>query len=217
LILSLCLVALQGARASETPPLQFVTEYVRGFAAVEHIRLAEEREMQAPHQSMLATCIESGNRYRAELTQQIAHMRGMTVRPPSQALPAHLVELYGQKLALYDEIVTACTSLGSGADANVSSLEVMGAVLRYDAKVDAIDRSLFQTSTQVFYTLLSSTPGIPDKARRLTIALAEKQTLMRQIQLGFGAELEDEQQTYLVNAATVIRDYLRAHKAADET
>ena len=135
----ICLVALQGARASETPPLQFVSEYVRGFAAVEHIRVAEEREMQAPHQSMLATCIESGNRYRAELTQQIAHMRGMTVRPPSQALPAHLVELNGKKLALYDEIVTACTSLGSGAGANVSSLEVMGAVLRYNAKVDAIE------------------------------------------------------------------------------
>jgi hypothetical protein len=194
-----------------------VTEYVRGFAAVEHIRLAEEQEMQAPHQSMLATCIESGNRFRAEITQQIAHMRGMTVRPPSQALPAHLVELYGKKLALYDEIVTACTSLGSGANANVSSLEVMGAVLRYNAKVDAIDQSLFQTSTQVFYTLLSSAPGIPDKARRLTIALAEKQALLRQIQLGFGAELEDEQQTYLVNAARVIRNDLRAHKAADET
>ena len=71
----ICLFALQGARASETPPLQFVSEYVRGFAAVEHIRVAEEREMQAPHQSMLATCIESGNRYRAELTQQIARMR----------------------------------------------------------------------------------------------------------------------------------------------
>lgn len=212
----ICLFAFPVARALETSQLQFVTEYLRDFAAIEHIRLAEERELQAPRQSMLSTCVESGNQYRTEITQQMARMRGMSVLPPSQTLPARLVELYGQKLALYGEIVEACTSLETGSNANVSSLEVMSVISRYSAKVEAIDRSLFQTSTQAFYTLLSAAPGIPDKARRLGIAMAEKQGLLRQIQLGFGAELEDEQQTYLVNAATVIRDDLRSHKAADE-
>jgi hypothetical protein len=140
----------------------------------------------------------------------------MSMRPPSQALPGRLVELYGRKLGLYTEVVKACTALERGANTNVSSLEVMSAISQYSAKVDAIDRSLFETSTQAFSTLLSTTPRPHDKPRRLCITMAEKQSLLRQIQLQFGAELDEEQQTYLVNAATVIRDALRSHEAADE-
>jgi hypothetical protein len=212
-----CALCFPDAHAQDTPPLQFVTEYLREFSAIEHIRLAEERELQAPHQSMLATCVESGNRYRLEITQQIAHMRGMRVSPPSQALPGRLVELYGHKLALYNEVVSKCTALKGGVNANVSSLEVMAAVSQYNAKVDAIDHSLFETSTQAFSTLLDRTPGGSGSAqRRLGITLAEKQGLLRQLRLEFGSELDDDQQTYLVNAASVVRDALRAHKASDE-
>ncbi len=211
-----CLFAVPPARALETPPLQFVTEYLREFSAIEHIRLAEERELQTPHQSMLATCVESGNRYRLEITQQMARMRGMNMPPPSQALPGRLVELYGRKLEVYTEVVSACTALSAGANTNVSSLEVMSAIAQYSAKVDAIDRSLFETSTQAFSTLLGTTPGPRDRSRRLRITKAEKQRLLRQIQSEFGAELDDDQQTYLVNAATVIRDALRSHEPADE-
>ena len=216
LIVVACVSALPAARAQETPPLQFVAEYLREFSAIEHIRLAEERELQAPHQSMLATCIDSGNRYRLEITQQMARMRSMRVPPPSQALPGRLVELYGHKLSLYNEVVGECTALKGGANANVSSLEVMAAVSRYNAKVDAIDHSLFATSTQAFSTLLNTAPGSRNTPRRLGITLAEKQDLLRQLQVEFGTELDDDQQTYLVNAATVIRDAVRAHKAADE-
>ena len=216
LIVGAYVSAFPAARAQETPPLQFVAEYLREFSAIEHIRLAEERELQAPHQSMLATCIDSGNRYRQEITQQMTRMRGMRVPPPSQALPARLVELYGHKLSLYNEVVSECTALKEGANANVSSLEVMVAVSRYNAKVDAIDHLLFATSTQAFSTLLNATSGSRNTPRRLAITLAEKQGLLRHLQLEFGAELDDDQQTYLVNAASVIRDAVRAHKASDE-
>jgi hypothetical protein len=211
-----CVSGFPAARAQEISPLQFVAEYLREFGAIEHIRLAEERELRAPHQSMIATCIDSGNRYRLEITQQMTRMRGMRAPPPSQALPGRLVELYGRKLSLYNEVVSECTALKEGANANVSSLEVMSAVSRYNAKVDAIDHSLFATSTQAFSTLLNTTPGSRNTPRRLGITLAEKQGLLRQLQLEFGAELDDDQQTYLVNAATVIRDAVRAHKASDE-
>ena len=211
-----CVAALPAAPAQETPALQFVAEYLREFSAIEHIRLAEERELEAPHQSMLVTCIESGNRYRKEIAQQMDRMRGIRVPPPSQALPGRLVELYGHKLVLYSEVVSECTALKGGANANVSSLEVMAAVSRYNAKVDAIDHSLFATSTQAFSTLLNTASASSNTPRRLSITLAEKRGLLRQLQLEFGAELDDDQQTYLVNAASVIRDALRAHKASDE-
>jgi hypothetical protein len=216
LLAVVCLFAALPARALETPPVQFVSEYLREFSAIEHIRLAEELELQAPHQSMLSTCVESGNRYRLEITRQIARMRGMSVPPPSQALPGRLVGLYDRKLGVYTEVIRACTALVAGANTNVSPLEVMSAISQYNAKVDAIDKSLFETSTEAFATLLGTTLGPHHSSRRLRITIAEKQSLLRQIQSEFGAELDDDQQTYLVNAATVIRDALRSHQAADE-
>ena len=211
-----CLFAALPARALETPPVQFVSEYLREFSAIEHIRLAEELELQAPHQSVLTTCVESGNRYRLEITQQMTRMRGMSVSPPSQALPGRLVGLYDRKLGVYTEVIRVCTALVAGANTNVSTLEVMSAISQYNARVDAIDKSLFETSTEAFATLLDTTLGPHNRSRRLRITIAEKQSLLRQIQSEFGAELDDDQQTYLVNAATVIRDALRSHQAADE-
>jgi hypothetical protein len=63
---------------------------------------------------------------------------------------------------------------------------------------------------------LNKEQGSHEFPRRLAIRIAEKQDLLRQIDRDFGAELQDDQQTYLVNAATVIRNALRKHKASDE-
>ena len=212
----LCLLATSAAPAAETPALQFVTEYIKDFGAIEHIRLVQERELRASQQPTLATCIQSGNQYRSEIARQVARMRRIAGPPSWRDLPARLAGLYDRKLALYTEIIRVCTALGTGGHANISSLEVMTTVSQYDAKIDAIDKSLFQTSTDAFNTLLAATPDRRGKQRRLAITVAEKQALLRQIQLEFGTELDDDQQTYLTNAATVIRDFLRSHAAADE-
>jgi hypothetical protein len=204
------------AHAGEIPPLEFVTEYLREFGAMERIRLAEEEEFQAARQSMPAICIESGNRYRREIAQQAARMRGMSVLPPSQGLPARLVELYRRKLELYTEVVNRCTALEAAANGGVGYLEVMSVVSEYSAKLDSIDQSLFNTSTDAFSMLLSKDQGGHELAPHLAITIAEKQGLLRQIDRDFGAELQDAQQTYLVNAATVIHNALKGHKASDE-
>jgi hypothetical protein len=212
-----CVIAFPPLRAQETSPLQFVTEYLREFSTIEHIRLAEEREFQAARQSMLSICIASGNRYRREIADQITRMGHMSVPSPSQNLPSRLVDLYGHKLELYAQVVAACSALqAGGAPSNASYLEVMSVVSRYNAKVDSIDGSLFQTSTEAYSTLLEAPRGPHDDPRRLGITMAQKQALLREIELEFGNELQDDQQTYLVNAATVIRDAIRAHKASDE-
>jgi len=216
LLPALCLISTSAAYAAGTPPLQFVTEYIQDFGAIEHIRVAEERELQAPHQSMVATCIHSGNQYRSELTGQVARMRRVVGSASWRNLPGRLVDLYERKLALYTEIVKVCTALGAGAHPNVESMQVMAAIAQYNAKVDAIDESLFKTSTDTFNTLLGTTRDRRGKLPHLSITGKEKQRLLRQIQLEFGTELDDDQQTYLVNAATVIRDFLRSHAAADE-
>jgi hypothetical protein len=212
-----CVTAFPSLRAQEASPLRFVTEYLREFSAIEHIRLAEEREFQAAGQSMLSLCIASGNRYRREIADQMTRMGHMSVPSPSQSLPGRLVDLYGRKLKLYAQVVDACTALqAGGAPSNASHLEVMSVVSRYNAKVDSIDWSLFQTSTEAYSTLLDTPRGPHEDPRRLQITMAQKQALLREIDLEFGNELQDDQQTYLVNAATVIRDAIRAHKASDE-
>ena len=216
LLAMVCISLFSTARARETSALQFVTEYLREFGAIERIRLAEEQEFQAPRQSMIDICIENGSRYRREIAQQMARMGDMNAPPPSQALPARLVELYGQKLELYTEVLSTCTALKAAVSTHAGYLEVMSVVSQYSTKVDVIDRSLFETSTDAFSTLLNKEQGPRDLPRRLSITTAEKQALLRQIDREFGAELHDDQQTYLVNAATVIRNAIKKHKASDE-
>ena len=166
---------------------------------------------------MLSICMASGNGYRREIAAQMTRMGDMRVPPPSQNLPGRLVELYGRKLDLYAQVVAACAALqAGGVPSNASYLEVMSVVSRYNAKVDSIDRSLFETSTEAYSTLLESPRRRHDEPRRLGITMAQKQVLLREMELEFGDELEDDQQTYLVNAATVIRDAIRSHKASDE-
>jgi hypothetical protein len=216
LLAVVCLCAASTVAAAEAPPLQFITEYLRDFGAIEHIRLAQEQELQAPQQDMLATCVKNGNRYRSEISGQVARLRSMSAPPSWQDLSGRLVGLYNRKLGLYTEVIKACTALAAGTNAQASSLEVMAAISQYNARVDAIDKSLFETSTQAFATLLSAAPDRRGKLTRLSITTAEKQSLLRQIQLEFGAELDEDQQTYLVSAATLIRDAVRSHAAADE-
>jgi hypothetical protein len=217
LLSGLCLLASSAAQAVETPPLQFVTEYIRDFGAIEHIRLTQERELGALQQPTLATCTRSGNQYRSELTLQVSRMRRMLGPASWRDLPARLARLYDRKLVLYTDVVKTCTALGTRAHTNVSSLDIMTAISQYNAKIDAIDEQLFQTSTDTFNTLLGTTLDRHGKLRRLSITTVEKQALLRQIQLEFGTELDDDQQTYLTNAATVIRDFLRSHAASDES
>jgi hypothetical protein len=79
-----------------------------------------------------------------------------------------------------------------------------------------VDEALFQTYIDAFDTLLGTTPDRHGQPRRLSITAVEKQALLREIQLELGTDLDDDEQTYATNVATVIRDLLRSHTAGDE-
>jgi hypothetical protein len=203
------LFAVQDVQGQQKPALQFVTEYLRGFGAMEQVRLVEERAFRSHNVDMASTCLRSANQFQAEITLQISRLRNIDAAPAWRVLLGRVVALDERKLGIYSEITGACRSATTRDGNSVSSFEVMAAVMRYNARVDAVDDALFQTSTEVFRTLLGA------DSRRLSITAADKQTLLRRIQLDFGSELEDDEQTDLVRAATVIRDALRSHPAVD--
>ena len=209
-------MAAQSALAQDSTPLQFVTEYVDEFAAIERIRVGEEQALKAPDADMVTICVDSGNQYRRELGKQVARMRGLRVPSPSQDLPEKIAGLYSRKLELYQEVIATCTALKGRSAGDVNSLEVMAAVAKYDARVDAVDRELFRSASAVFWTLLQQRTETLEHPSRLLITTSQKANLLRQIERDFGAELQDDQQTYLVNAGSVIHDYVKRHKASDE-
>ena len=209
-------MAAQSALAQDSTPLQFVTEYVDEFAAVERIRVAEEQALKAPNADMVSICVDSGDQYRRVLGEQVARMRSLRIPSPSQDLPENIADLYSRKLELYQEVIATCAALKGRSAGDVNSLEAMVAVAKYDARVDALDRELFRSASAVFWTLLQQRTETREHASRLVITTTQKAHLLRQIERDFGAELQDQQQTYLVNAASVIHDYLKSHKASDE-
>ena len=214
--LAACAMVAQSALAQDVTPLQFVTEYVDELAEVERIRVDEEQALKAPNADMVSICVESGDRYRRELGQQVARMRSLRIPPPSQDLPEKIAHLYSRKLKLYQEVIAACSALKGRSAGDINSLEAMAAVAKYDARVDQIDRELFRSASAVFWTLLQQRTETREHPSRLIITTTQKANLLRQIERDFGAALQDEQQTYLVNAGSVIHDYLKSHKASDE-
>ena len=215
-LLAACAMAAQSALAQDVTPLQFVTEYVDQFAAIERIRVDEEQALKNPNADMVSICVDSGDRYRRELGEQVARMRSLRIPPPSQDLPEKIADLYSRKLKLYQEVIAACSALKGRSAGDINPLEAMAAVAKYDARVDAVDRELFQSVSAVFWTLLQQRTETREHPSRLIITTTQKANLLRQIERDFGAALQDEQQTYLVNAGSVIHDYLKSHKASDE-
>jgi hypothetical protein len=214
--LAACAMAVQSALAQDVTPLQFVTEYVDEFAAVERIRVDEEQALNTPDADMVSICVDSGDRFRHELGEQAARMRSLRIPAPSPDLPKKIADLYSRKLKLYQEVIAACSALKGRSAGDINSLVVMAAVAKYDAQVDAIDRELFRSVSAVFWTLLQQRTDSPGHPSRLIITTTQKANLLRQIERDFGAALQDEQQTYLVNAGSVMHDYLKSHKASDE-
>ncbi len=214
--LAACVLVAQPTLAQDSTPLQFVTEYVDEFAAIERIRVGEEQALKAPDADMVSICVESGNRYRRELGEQVARMHSLRIPSPAQDLPEKIAGLYRRKLDLYQEVIAACSALKGRSGGDVSSLEVMAEIAKYDTRVDAVDKELFRTAPAVFWTLLQQRSETREHPSRLVITKTEKVALLREVEHQFGAELQDDQQTYLVNAGSVIHDYLKSHKASDE-
>jgi hypothetical protein len=193
-----------------------VTEYVRELGVNEDMRALAAREIAEPTDKN-AAMIRGSTRIVLELTAQIGMLKGMNLNKPFDELPRNIAEFYDQKIMVHNQMNAMATAFLSGPKPGVDYSAMMAEAPKLTATLGSIDRALFQATPLIFATLIDEKPD-KDGQSRLTITRAQRDGLVRSLQISFGKKLDLSDQNFTVASASVLRDYLsrKGYKCSDE-
>jgi hypothetical protein len=182
-----------------------VTEYVRELGVNENSRAQAEREIAEPTDKN-ATMIRNSTRIVLELTSQIGMLKGMSLRKPFDGLPSQVAEFYNYKIEAHNELIALATTFMSGPKPGVDYCALAARAPKLTATIEYLDRSLFEATPLIFATLIDEKPDRNGRVSGLIITRAQRDGLVRSLQLSFGKKLKQSDQNYIVSAASVLRD-----------
>ncbi len=204
--------------AAETSHLAFVSEYVRELGVNERMRELGEKDLAEAGPDKNAAIIRSGTRIILELNSQISMMKRMTLNAPFDAVPGSIAEFYQYKISAHQKMIDLAAMLASGPKPNVDYGAMVAEAPKLTAMVEYIDRSLFQITPLIFGMLIADEPDRQGHMSRLRITRAQRDGLVRSLQVNFGDKMDRQDQNYTVSSATVLRDYLtkKGYKCSDD-
>ena len=229
LILALVLCAalsIFAARAAppETPHLEFVKLYIEQLGAIEEIRDAAAKELVTdPDTQRVADCVHTMTQYQLELSTQISAMQGVHLSKPLDFLPEGIADFDKQKMGLYKQYSDGCAAILEGPKPNVDYGKLTASLPKINAQVEFIDQGIFKTAFKtapaVFAALIEMTKtNSHNGLDHLIITKSEKAELIHRIKAIFGDKLNQNNQNYIVSAASVLEFYLekKGYKCSDE-
>jgi hypothetical protein len=197
-----------------------VSEYIRELAANENAREVSEREVvsEQDHNRRFAATIRGSTRIVLELNSQISMMKGMHLNGSFEKLTDNIAAFYRQKIELHNSIIQMSTAFLSAPKPDVDYDAMAADAPKITASLEYIDRSLFQATPLIFATLIDDKPDRQGHMSRLSITRAERNELVRRLQISFGTKLDQKEQNLIVSAASVLRHYLqeKGYKCSDE-
>lgn len=110
------------SRAAETPPIQFVQEYIRELGVLEDLRdegAAELKEKSTNNLQPFITGIHSFTRSQTALQTNISMLKGMRLPPPHDTDVKQLIDIYEIQIELYRRMISISTEILSGPKPNV--------------------------------------------------------------------------------------------------
>jgi hypothetical protein len=199
----------------------FVKEYVRELAAVEAIRDDAERKMAQSASNLstqLANCIRSMQLYQLELNRDILQLKQVRLLKPVEDLPSLIVQLYQQKLDQYRYMLDACSALIAGPKPGVDYGQLAAAMPKIAANIEYLDHTLFELCPLVFAALIDQRPDKEGHLSHLVISKAERDALVRELDLSFAKKMDQDNQNWSVSAASVLKNYLtkKDYRFADD-
>lgn len=86
------------------------------------------------------------------------------------------------------------------------------------ANIEYLDHSLFELCPPVFAALIDQRPDKENHLSHLVISKAERDALVRELDLSFGKKMDQDNQNWGVSAASVLKNYLtkKDYKFADD-
>lgn len=219
LVLTLAVRALPSLAEDkpETPHLAFVSEYIRQLAATENLREDGERELKQDPKAMFTTFIHTGTLFQLELGSQIAMLKDMRLKAPYDDLIPTITGFYEAKITLWQKIIDSSSAFVAGPKSGVDYDKLATEVPQVRARLEFIDKSLFEATPLVFSTLINQKPDSKNHTSHLIITKAERSKLIHDLKIDFGAKLDQKNPNYTVGAARVLRDYLlKDFKSSDD-
>jgi len=204
--------------AAETSRLYFVSEYIRELGANENNRAQAEREIAEPTADKNAAIIRGSTRIILELRSEISVLEGMSLNKPFDQLPKSIATFYSHKIDAHNSMVAMATAIMSGPKSGVDYGAMAADAPKLTAMIEYIDRSLLQATPLIFATLIDDKPDREGHMSRLIITMAQRDVLVRSLQISFGKKLDQDDQNLTVSSASVLRDYLakKGYKCSDE-
>ena len=190
-VLALGAICLTAPARAATAPGAFVQLYIRQLAQMDSFG------------GLAAACTAPNGKIAATIARQIDALKGKSFAPPFETLVPNLVQSYQRKLTLYQQLQTACAAPPADQRREILS------------NIDYVNRTIVNATPVVFGTLMDP-KGAP--SRRLVIGRGERARLLRLVTASFGKKINARDQSWMVIAATILRDGLanKAFKADDE-
>ena len=208
-----------GVSAQQSPNIAFVSEYVRELGANERDRELNEKEVSVKDvNEKFAAMIRGTTRATLTLSAQISALQSIRLAKPYAELPNNIATFYRHKIDAYKSMTEMATAMLSGPKPGVDYGAMMADAPKLTAMVEYIDRALFEATPLVFSTLIDPKPDKDGHMSRLIVTRAERDQLVRSLEISFGKKLDQKEQNYIVSSASVLRDYLakKGYKCADE-
>ena len=199
---------LTRANAASVPDhYQFVLEYIRELGAIERIRAQAATEMGSKSSNQLADCVRSSTRFQLELNSQIHMLGRFSLAAPFNDLPSYIIQLYSDKLAIFEKFGSVCSTMLAGPKPNIDYGAMAADAPKLNAQLEFIDRTLLDATVFIFSALIDPKPDAQNNMSRLIITKAETDNLVQSIERDFGKN-PPEPQNFTVSAASILKTYL---------
>jgi hypothetical protein len=199
------------AEKPETPHLAFVTEYIRELGAIEDVRASVEKEL-APAKDdneRLSAAVHASTLIQLELQSQIAMLKAMRLNAPYDQLISNITTFYGQKIGVHQKLIDITTTFLAGPKPGIDFGQLAAEMPKLRARLDYIDKALFEASPLIFATLIDLRPDSKNHASHLIITREERAKLIEKLDDEFGQQLNQKDRNYTVSEAVILKSYLQ--------
>ena len=125
-------------------------------------------------------------------------LKPMHLGPPFDDLITNIIQFYQRKIDLHQRMIDISSVLLVGPKSDVDYDKMVTEIPKIRAFLDDIDHTLFQAATpMVLATLINNKPDSQNHLSPLVITKAEREKLVHDLIIDFGAKLEQKNQNYI--------------------
>ncbi len=198
------------SHAQETPRFEVMSEYVRQLLTMHDVQEAAARELKdaKDQNSMMMTSIGGSTRIKLELIRNINALKAMKIAPPFDSLAPNVIDLYGKKRELHDNLIQIASEFTAGPKPGVDYGNLAAAMPQITATLEYLDKALYDATPMFCLLLVDQERETNGKLEHLVITSAQRKQLVSRLDRGFGAQFRAKNPNYNTGAALVIRDFL---------